>query len=76
MCVLEKRDSKADYLMISSYGCLSELPSLVKSSSYPEDEANGGHSRRGHDFGTVGHQVEQRGHDALRSMVELVAQNR
>lgn len=44
--------------------------------SYPQDEADGGHARRGHDFGTVGHEVEQRGHDALRSMVKLVTQDR
>lgn len=43
---------------------------------YPQDEADGGHSRRGHDFGTVGHEIQQRGHDALCSVVKLVAQDR
>lgn len=42
--------------------------------SYPQDEADGGHSGRGHDLGAVGHQVEKRGHDALSAVVELVAQ--
>lgn len=43
--------------------------------SYPQDEADGGHPGRGHDLGAVGHQVEQRGHDALGAVVELVAQD-
>lgn len=43
-------------------------------SPYPEDEADDGHSRRGHDFSTVGHKVQQYGHDALRSVVKLVTQ--
>lgn len=43
--------------------------------SYSQDEADGGHSGRGHDFGAVGHQVQQRGHDALRSVVKLVTQD-
>lgn len=42
--------------------------------SYPEDEADGSHSRRGNDFGTVGHKVQQCGHDALSSVVKLSAQ--
>lgn len=42
--------------------------------SYPQDDADGGHPGRGHDLGAVGHQVEQRGHDALGAVVELVAQ--
>jgi len=41
---------------------------------YPEDETNGGHPGRGHDLGAVGHQVEQRGHDALGAVVKLVAE--
>lgn len=44
--------------------------------SYSEDEADDGRPRRGHDFGTVGHKVEQRGHDALCCMIKLVAQQR
>lgn len=43
--------------------------------SYPQDEADGGHPGRGHDLGAVGHQVEQRWHDALGAVVELVAQD-
>lgn len=43
--------------------------------SHPEDEADGGHSRRGHDFGAVGHEVEQDGHDALCSVVKLVPED-
>lgn len=47
---------------------------VLCSTSHPQDEADGGHSRRGHDFGTVGHEVQQRGHDALRPVVKLVTQ--
>lgn len=43
--------------------------------SYSQNEADGGHSGCGHDFGAVGHQVQQRGHDALGSMVKLVTQD-
>jgi len=43
---------------------------------YPEDEADGGHSGRGHDLGAVGHEAQQRGHDALRAVVELDPQYR
>lgn len=42
--------------------------------SYPENEADDGRPRRGHDFGTVGHKVEQSGHDALCCMIKLVTQ--
>lgn len=49
--------------------------SLSLQMSYPEDEADGGHSRCGHDFGTVGHKVQQCGHDALCSVVKLVTQH-
>lgn len=49
------------HVQVETKGCL-----------YPEDEADGGHSRCGHDFGTVGHEVQQGGHDALRSVVKLV----
>ena len=42
--------------------------------SYPEDEADGDHPGCGHDFGAVGHEVQQSGHDALCSVVKLVSQ--
>lgn len=42
--------------------------------THPEDEADGGHPRRGHDLGAVGHEVQQDGHDALGAVVELVPQ--
>lgn len=41
---------------------------------YPENEADDGRARRGHDLGTVGHEVQQRGHDALCRVVKLVTQ--
>lgn len=44
--------------------------------SYSENEADDGRPRRGHDFGTVGHKVEQRGHDALCCVIKLVTQQR
>lgn len=44
--------------------------------TYPENEPDDGRARRGHDFGAVGHEVEQRGHDALRCVIKLVAQQR
>lgn len=47
-----------------------------KCGSYSEDEADGGHARRGHDFGTVGHQVEEGRHDGLGGVVEAAAQHR
>lgn len=52
----------------------SHMKRILCSTSHPQDEADGGHSRRGHDFGTVGHEVQQRGHDALRPVVKLVTQ--
>lgn len=41
--------------------------------SYSEDETDGSHPGGGHDFGTVGDQVEQDGHGGLSSMVEAAA---
>lgn len=52
----------------------SEGHRLLALVSYSENEADDGNPGRGHDLGTVGHEVEQRGHDALCCMVELVAQ--
>lgn len=46
-----------------------------RSSTYSEDEADGGHARRGHDFGTVGDQVEENGHDGLCGVVEATAEH-
>jgi hypothetical protein len=43
--------------------------------SHAYDEADGEHPGRGHDFGTVGDEVEKDGHDGLRSMVKLVPQH-
>lgn len=42
--------------------------------AHPENEADDGGAGRGHDFGAVGHEVEQYGHDALCCVVELVTQ--
>lgn len=44
--------------------------------TYSEDEADGGHAGGGHDFGTVGDQVEQNGHGGLGRVVEAAAQHR
>lgn len=44
--------------------------------TYSEDEADDGHAGGGHDFGTVGDQVEQDGHGGLGRMVEAAAQHR
>lgn len=37
---------------------------------------DGGHARGGHDFGTVGDQVEEDGHGGLGRMVEATAEHR
>lgn len=42
--------------------------------TYSENEADDHHSGRGHDFGAVGHQVEQRGHDAFSPVVKFIPQ--
>lgn len=44
--------------------------------TYSEDESDGGHARGGHDFGTVGDQVEQDGHSGLSRVVKAAAQHR
>lgn len=43
--------------------------------AYSEDEADCGHAWRGHDFGTVGNQVKEGGHDGLGCVVEASAEN-
>lgn len=49
---------------------------LSKAATYSEDEADGGHSGGGHDFGTVGDQVEEDRHDGLCRVVEATAEHR
>lgn len=44
--------------------------------SYSEDETDGGHPGGGHDFGTVGDQVEQDRHGGLGGVVEAAAEHR
>lgn len=44
--------------------------------SYSEDEADGSHPGGGHDFGTVGDQVEEDRHGGLGSMVEAASEHR
>lgn len=44
--------------------------------SYSEDEADGSHPGGGHDFGTVGDQVEEDRHGGLGSMVKAAAEHR
>lgn len=44
--------------------------------SYSEDETDYSHPGGGHDFGTVGDQVEQDRHGGLSSMVEAATQHR
>lgn len=43
---------------------------------HPYDDADGRHAGGGHDFGTVGNEVEQDGDDGFRSMVEFIPQHR
>lgn len=43
--------------------------------TYSEDEADGGHAGGGHDFGTVGDQVEEDRHGGLRSVVKPTAEH-
>lgn len=42
--------------------------------TYSEDESDGSHAGGGHDFGTVGDQVEQDGDSGLGRVVEAAAQ--
>lgn len=49
---------------------------IYQADSYSEDETDGSHPGGGHDFGTVGDQVEQDGHGGLGSMVEAAAEHR
>lgn len=49
---------------------------LSKAATYSEDEADGGHAGGGHDFGTVGDQVEEDRHDGLCRVVEATAEHR
>lgn len=44
--------------------------------SYSEDEADGSHPGGGHDFGTVGDQVEEDRHGGLGSVVKAAAEHR
>lgn len=67
-----KSESQLLLCLLTSF--CSHMKRSLCSTSHPQDEADGGHSRRGHDFGTVGHEVQQRGHDALRPVVKLVTQ--
>lgn len=46
---------------------------VCKTHSY--DDADSRHTRGGHDFGTVGDEVEQDGNDGFRSMVEFIPQH-
>ena len=46
-----------------------------KAPTYSKDETDGGHAGGGHDFGTVGDQVEEGGHDSLRCVVEPTAEH-
>lgn len=48
---------------------------IVTAGTYSEDEADGGHAGGGHDFGTVGDQVEESWHDGLRRVVEAAAED-
>lgn len=70
VCVLEKREkgfkSKEALFLVTIY----------QFDSYSEDETDGSHPGGGHDFGTVGDQVEQDGHGGLGSMVEAAAEHR
>lgn len=43
--------------------------------THPYDDADSGHTGGGHDFGTVGDEVEQDRNDCLRSMVEFITQH-
>lgn len=43
--------------------------------TYSEDEMDGGHAGCGHDFGTVGDQVEEYWHDGLCCVIEPVAEH-
>lgn len=49
---------------------------LRKAATYSEDEADGGHAGGGHDFGTVGDQVEEDRHGGLCRVVEPAAEHR
>lgn len=49
---------------------------LRKAAAYSEDEADGGHAGGGHDFGTVGNQVEEDRHGGLCRVVEAAAEHR
>lgn len=64
-----------------SFDFIGTLPSSRRqrdegAATYSEDEADGGHAGGGHDFGTVGDQVEQDGHGGLGRVVEAAAQHR
>ncbi len=43
--------------------------------THPYDDADSRHTGGGHDFGTVGDEVEQDRNDGLRSMVEFIPQH-
>lgn len=43
--------------------------------THPYDDADGWNTGGGHDFGTVGDEVEQDGNDGLRSMVKFIPQH-
>lgn len=54
----------------------SNTESSNKNPTHSEDEADGGHARGGHDFGTVGDQVEKGRHGGLCCVVEPTAEHR
>ena len=74
MCLLEPEKDNGEYGLVGSCVCVCVRECVRVCVAHPQDEADGDHPRRGHDLGAVGHQVEERGHDALRPVVKLVAQ--
>lgn len=43
--------------------------------THPYDDADSQHTRGGHDFGTVGDEVEKDGNDGFCSMVKFIPQH-
>lgn len=81
MCVLQKHKEPPSELQPNGdKGATSDhdgvcFSSKRRAATYSEDEADGGHARGGHHFGTVGDQVEEDGHGGLGRVVEATAEH-